>query len=69
MLELPVDLLALGFYYIQNFENYEIRRGRSGMGNYHLKAELKDAISVLTCVFSTISCLLSEGVSGINFST
>ena len=23
--ELPVDLLALGFYYIQNFENYETR--------------------------------------------
>ena len=41
--ELPVDLLALGFYYIQNFENYEILRGRSGMGNYHLKAELKRA--------------------------
>lgn len=41
--ELPVDLLALGFYYIQNFENYEILRGRSGLGNYHLKAELKRA--------------------------
>jgi hypothetical protein len=41
--ELPVDLLALGFYYIQNFENYEILHGRSGMGNYHLKAELKRA--------------------------
>jgi hypothetical protein len=23
--DLPVDLLALGFYYIQNFENYETR--------------------------------------------
>jgi len=27
-------------YYIQNFENYEILRGRADMGNYHLKAEL-----------------------------
>ena len=41
--ELPVDLFALGIYYIQNFENYEILRGRSGMDNYHLKAELKRA--------------------------
>ncbi|CAG2237061.1 unnamed protein product [Mytilus edulis] len=41
--ELPVDLLALGFYYIQNFENYEILRGRSGLGNYHLKKEFSRA--------------------------
>lgn len=33
--ELPVDLLTLGLYYLQNFENYEILRGRSGIGNYH----------------------------------
>ena len=45
--ELPVDLLTLGFYYIQNFENYEILRGRSGMGNYHLNAELGIYSSIL----------------------
>ena len=41
--ELPVDLLALGFCYIQNFENYEILRGRSGLGNYNLKKEFSRA--------------------------
>jgi hypothetical protein len=29
--ELPVDLLTLGLYYLQNLENYEILRGRSSI--------------------------------------
>jgi hypothetical protein len=41
--ELPVDLLTLWLYYLQNFENYEISRGRSGIGNYHLKKEFSGA--------------------------
>lgn len=35
--ELPVDLITLGLYYVQHVENYEILRGKSGIGNYHLK--------------------------------
>ena len=54
--ELPVDLLTLGFYYIQNFENYEILRGRSGMGNYHLKAELGIYSSILFNSSKKSSC-------------
>jgi hypothetical protein len=41
--ELPVDLLTLGLYYLQNLENYEILRGRSSIGNYHLKKEFSRA--------------------------
>jgi hypothetical protein len=38
-----IDLLTLGLYYLQNFENYEILRGRSSIGNYHLKKEFSRA--------------------------
>lgn len=41
--ELPVDMLALGFHFLQNFDHYEILRGLAGVGDYHLKTEFSRA--------------------------
>ena len=41
--ELPVDMLVLGFHFLQTFEHFEIMRGMAGIGDYHLKAEFSRA--------------------------
>ena len=61
--ELPVDLLTLGLYYLQNLENYEILRGRSSIGNYHLKKEFSRAyISPSDVVFPKKNCMSDEAI-------
>ena len=37
--ELPVDMFVLGFHFLQNFDYFEVTKGLSGMGDYHLKPE------------------------------
>ena len=34
--ELPVDMMVLGFHFLQSFDYFEILRGLSGAGDYHL---------------------------------
>ena len=41
--ELPVDMLVLGFHFLQTFEHFEIMGGMAGIGDYHLKAEFSRA--------------------------
>ena len=41
--KLPVDMLVLGFHFLQTFEHFEIMRGMAGIGDYHLKAEFSRA--------------------------
>jgi hypothetical protein len=41
--ELPVDMLVLGFHFLQTFKHFEIMRGMAGIGDYHLKAEISRA--------------------------
>jgi len=41
--ELPVDIVVLGFHFLQNFDYYEILRGMSGTGDFHLKPEYSRA--------------------------
>ena len=41
--ELPVDMLVLGFHFLQTFEHCEIMRGMASIGDYHLKAEFSRA--------------------------
>ena len=41
--ELPVDTVVLGFHFLQNFDYYEILRGLSGTGDFHLKSEFSRA--------------------------
>jgi hypothetical protein len=36
-------LLVLGFHFLQTFEHFEIMRGMTGIGDYHLKAEFSRA--------------------------
>ena len=40
--ELPVDMMVLGFHFLQSFDYFEIR-GLSGAGDYHLKSEFSRA--------------------------
>jgi hypothetical protein len=35
--ELPDEMLVLGFHFLQNFDYFEVVRGLSGVGDYHLK--------------------------------
>ncbi|CAC5399410.1 unnamed protein product [Mytilus coruscus] len=49
--ELPVDMLALGFHFLQNFDHYEILRGLAGVGDYHLKTEFSRAKTDLQDLF------------------
>jgi hypothetical protein len=41
--ELPVDMLVLGFHFFKNFDYFEVMRGLSGVGDYHLKPEFSRA--------------------------
>ncbi|KAK3108798.1 hypothetical protein FSP39_015983 [Pinctada imbricata] len=41
--ELPVDSMMLSLYFLQNFYQAEIQRGRAGIGNYRLKARYREA--------------------------
>ena len=40
---MPVDMLVLGFHFLQNFDYFEIMRGLAETGDYHLKAEFSRA--------------------------
>ena len=41
--ELPVDIVVIGFHLLQNCDYYEILRGISGTGDFHLKPEYRRA--------------------------
>ena len=42
--ELPVDVMMLSLYHLQNFYHAEIQRGRAGIGNYQLKQKYRQAM-------------------------
>ena len=41
--ELSVDMLVLGFHFLQNLDYFEVMRGLSGVGDNHLKPEFSRA--------------------------